>query len=336
MKCALLIGINYTGTDCHLKGCVNDIYDIYGMCKKNNYNFFKILCDDNLPIDHDNNIILKPTKQNIITAIKSFINNSYSGDTLYIHYSGHGSQVKSLINDEDDGLNEVIIPLDYKTNGVISDNELRNLIVVPLLNKKIKVRIVFDCCHSGTALDLKYNLMLRNTMFSGINTNNVSRTLDTINNKSLISRMVKEQITKEIKKYIDDDIVEKYVNELSVIDNDDDIEIIENVNNEKNIITNKLFNSRVNNINDSKLDIILLSGCYDNQTSADALFNSKFNGALTKNLIKLYNDYMIKKSIPNIITFLQDIRNEIKKGQFNQIPQISSESQFTNYRCFDL
>lgn len=346
MKCALLIGINYTGTKCELKGCVNDIYDIYNLCLKNNYKFFKILCDDNIPIDNTRNVIIKPTKQNIITAIRTFITNSFNGDTLYIHYSGHGSQVESLSGAEIDCLDEAIIPLDYKTNGIITDDELRNLIVVPLLNKKIKVRIVFDCCHSGTALDLKHNLMIRDSMFPNSKTINLSKNIENNNEISFINQMVKEQIAKEMKKYIDNNIVDKYMetnnasnngsDNTNTINTNNEIEIIESVNNEKYLISNKIFNNRINNVNDVNLDIILLSGCYDNQTSMDASFNNRFNGALTNNLIKLYNKYMTMQNIPNIISFLQDIRNEIKKGKFEQIPQISSESQFTNYRCFDL
>jgi hypothetical protein len=71
---------------------------------------------------------------------------------LWIHYSGHGSQIRDTNGDELDKIDEVIIPLDYQTNGVITDDELLNII------KTIKCRtiLLFDSCHSGTVCDLTW------------------------------------------------------------------------------------------------------------------------------------------------------------------------------------
>ena len=49
-------------------------------------------------------------------------------DSLFFHYSGHGSQVKDKSGDEDDNQDEVIIPLDFESAGVISDDVLKALI----------------------------------------------------------------------------------------------------------------------------------------------------------------------------------------------------------------
>lgn len=332
MKCALLIGINYIGTSSYLNGCINDICDIYRLCKKNNYSYFCVLSDDALPSDIKyKNISTLPTKENIIKEIKNFMNYSKDGDELYIHYSGHGSQIQCTTNEETDGFNEVLVPLDYQKNGIIKDNELRDIIVTPLLNKTVKLRAIFDCCHSGTILDLKYNLQLNTKRVIDL-----PKVIEDNIDKELINKMVKEQVTKELKKYLDDDIVDKYIKKNEDINDNinNDTEIVEINNNVKKIIS---YNKFINKINDDKhkLDIILLSGCSDNQTSADAKFNNKANGALTKIFIEIYENYM-KNDVPNVVKFLDDIRLSIKNNKFSQIPQLSSETPFTNNRKFNL
>lgn len=147
IKKALLIGIDYVNTPARLYGCQNDVknmrnvlIDTYGYHPFN----IKLLTDDTF----------KPTISNILRAINWLIMNTIPGDVLYLHYSGHGAYVKDHSGDETDGRDEVIIPLDY-TRGVITDDLLHRFLVqrVP---SGTKLFASFDCCHSGTILDLKY------------------------------------------------------------------------------------------------------------------------------------------------------------------------------------
>ena len=70
----------------------------------------------------------------------------------FFHYSGHGTQIKDVSGDEDDGFDESIIPID---DNPILDDELRKLLAdkVP---EGAKLTAIFDCCCSGTGLDLRY------------------------------------------------------------------------------------------------------------------------------------------------------------------------------------
>lgn len=77
------------------------------------------------------------------------------GDSLVFHYSGHGSQEEDIDGDEIDGYDETICPLDYKTNGMIIDDEINYTIVRPL-PRGVKLHAIIDACHSGTVLDLPY------------------------------------------------------------------------------------------------------------------------------------------------------------------------------------
>ena len=77
------------------------------------------------------------------------------GDSLVFHFSGHGSQKKDYAGDEEDGLDETILPTDYKTAGQIVDNDLNTMLIRPLA-PGVTLHAVVDACHSGTVMDLAY------------------------------------------------------------------------------------------------------------------------------------------------------------------------------------
>jgi len=90
------------------------------------------------------------TRAGILAAIATLVSQTQPGDRVYLHYSGHGSQVKDLDGDEEDGLDETIMPHDARTPDVpdITDDEL-NLLLAPL--DAGAALVVLDSCHSGTA-----------------------------------------------------------------------------------------------------------------------------------------------------------------------------------------
>jgi len=143
---ALLIGINYAGTNNELYGCINDTYSINSLIS--NYNFKKI------SILTDNNV-KKPNRNNILTEFKNLLINSQSGDVLLLFYSGHGSYILDKNNNEKTGNDQLIIPCDL--NGIV-DDELKKIIQTNL-KKNVTLIALFDCCHSGSILDLKYQYM---------------------------------------------------------------------------------------------------------------------------------------------------------------------------------
>lgn len=69
--------------------------------------------------------------------------------------AGHGGQTEDLDGDEDDGYDEVIYPVDFRTNGHIVDDEMHR-IIVQSLQPGVRLTAIFDSCHSGSALDLPY------------------------------------------------------------------------------------------------------------------------------------------------------------------------------------
>lgn len=143
---ALLIGINYIGTDYELYGCINDTSSINSLISNYNYQKICILTD---------NTEKKPNHNNILTEFKNLLSNSQSGDVLLLFYSGHGSYILDKNNNEKTGKDQVIIPCDLSE---IVDDELKSIIQTNL-KKDVTLIALFDCCHSGSILDLKYQYM---------------------------------------------------------------------------------------------------------------------------------------------------------------------------------
>ena len=116
---ALLIGINYTGTSNQLKGCINDVRNLQPFLNQR-YGFAH---DDMVVLtDDQQNPAGRPTRANIIRAMHWLVAGAQPNDSLFLHFSGHGSQTEDLDGDEEDGLDETILPEDFKTAGMIVDD----------------------------------------------------------------------------------------------------------------------------------------------------------------------------------------------------------------------
>lgn len=164
---ALLIGINYFGTSSQLNGCINDVHNIRGfLTAEQDYPETDIRVLTDAPGTAGAS---QPTRANIIAAFTwlhqaARDNPDASAVRLFVHYSGHGSFRRDTSHDELDGRDESICPVDYATSGVIVDDDLRRMLVDPVAHdERVKLTCLFDCCHSGTVLDLRfeYEIALR-------------------------------------------------------------------------------------------------------------------------------------------------------------------------------
>lgn len=150
-KKALLVGINYTGTNSELAGCINDVQGMKELLIKN-YGY-----KENDIVMLTDNTTLKPTRKNILMELfKLILSNAPS---MVFHYSGHGSYVRDNTGEEVDGNDETLVPIDYMQEGLILDDELRGLL--QCVQENCKLTVILDCCHSGTGLDLAYNVYER-------------------------------------------------------------------------------------------------------------------------------------------------------------------------------
>ena len=143
---ALVIGINYVGSQYELYGCINDANSMNTLLLENGFKNIKILTD---------NTIDKPNKQTILSEFTKLLVQANKGDILFFSYSGHGSYIKDNNGNEITGYDQMICPLDF---NMVLDDELKNII-----NKNLKSGVtliaLFDSCFSGSVLDLKYQYM---------------------------------------------------------------------------------------------------------------------------------------------------------------------------------
>jgi len=92
-----------------------------------------------------------------------------------------------------------------------------------------------------------------------------------------------------------------------------------------------VWNSETPTIDNIKCEIpakvMTISGCADTQTSADATFDNKYNGALTYNLLKVWREVPV--STMNAFIMLKELRNRLSKQQFTQLPQLCTSYNLT-------
>jgi hypothetical protein len=136
---ALLVGINEYA-DAPLRGCVNDVQQMQAVLQRY-YGFaageIKLLLDD------------AATGAGILVGLEWLAGGGDDADAVRVfHYSGHGSHVADQNGDEPDGRDECLVPYDYKTSGMLIDDVLKSC--YDRFPARGNLTLVMDCCHSGT------------------------------------------------------------------------------------------------------------------------------------------------------------------------------------------
>ena len=238
MKQAILFGCNYENyRTAQLRGCINDVLNVETYLKATGFDRVDVFTDKATPND--------TTAVGIISRINELAVRSWKEtvDVAWIQFSGHGCQVKDWNNDEKDGMDECIVPSNYKKAGIVRDDEISRALCG--FHPATRIIAVFDCCHSGTICDLPY----------------------------------------------------RYVSKTNM-----SVEAIKNV---------------------PECNVVLISGCKDEQTSADA-FNvanrMKFTGAMTSCLLQV-----LQTEAPTDLFDLQEkLKAKLISKKFTQVPQLCS------------
>ncbi|TYG81544.1 hypothetical protein ES288_D01G013300v1 [Gossypium darwinii] len=146
-KRAVLCGVSYKKWKYKLKGTINDVMNMktlltqtYGFLERNIlvltvFIFFRF--------------------QNLGSTVNTLVNGCQKGDSLVFYYSGHGLRQPDFDDDELDGFDETICPVDFLREGMIVDNDIYATIVKPL-SEGVTLHAIVDACHSGTILDLEH------------------------------------------------------------------------------------------------------------------------------------------------------------------------------------
>ena len=157
-KRALFIACLYKGTAQALDGCnhdqehlVNYVQSIAPDCE------IRVLTDDNsINLPSGLTVYGSSTHHNITAGLHWL----RQAKQMWFSYSGHGSSRmdKSSTSEEIDHRDETIVPTDWERAGQISDDTMRRELV-DHLTEGSRLTALFDCCHSGTALDLRVNYL---------------------------------------------------------------------------------------------------------------------------------------------------------------------------------
>jgi len=134
---ALCIGIdNYPTRDDRLNGCVNDAH-AWGQVFATRGFSLEMLVDQ------------QATRLGIMNAFQSIIAGSQSGDVIAIQISSHGTQLTDFSQDEDDdGMDEALVPFDHRTNGYVVDDDIAE--IVDRTPQGVSLNFFMDLCHSGS------------------------------------------------------------------------------------------------------------------------------------------------------------------------------------------
>lgn len=108
----------------------------------------------NMHILMDDGAHSSPTAAAIRSGLQWLRSKSALAKRLWIFYSGHGSYVADTNSDERDGRDEVLVAADFLSAGYIKDDELA--LYAQSLPNTVSLNCMFDCCHSGSILDLPF------------------------------------------------------------------------------------------------------------------------------------------------------------------------------------
>ncbi|KAI9342349.1 caspase domain-containing protein [Obelidium mucronatum] len=298
-KKALLVGINYEGTDSELSGCINDAINLKQFIVENyGYNpspqTMLMLTDD--ATDRKK----QPTLKNLLAGFYWLVSNTKPGDELFFSYSGHGGQIEDDDGDRSSGLDCTLCPADYDTAGQIRSDDVHKYLVAAL-PEGVKLTVIMDCCHSGTMMELPYTYR------------------PDANGKMSPVDLVKKGITivSGAQKLLQGGFSMSKINDAKKLF--EEAKGLAAAFNSGKETTQGGYKEEAFNENSAAPKMVFcLSGCRDEQTSADATFDGKASGALT---------YAILKSLEaNRNLSYEELLLQLRgfmKGEFSQIPQLS-------------
>jgi len=283
----LLIGINYFGQSGELRGCINDVRNIKNFLETHyTVDEILILTDDPTSSNH-------PTRANILQAFRWLRQNASSGDSLILHYSGHGGSVKDTDGDEEDGYDETLVPVDYASAGQIVDDEVHDVLVRGL-PAGVRLTAIMDCCHSESVLDLPY-------LYS------VTGDLEVVGNDTSkgIAKMVGAGIKFALNK--------NKKQAISGLKEGGKL-FMSGANGGNSAARQKTIETR-----STDADVVMFSGCKDSQTSADATIGGEATGAMSYALITALNEDK-NRDYTNLLRRMRQILAE----KYTQVPMLSA------------
>lgn len=312
-KKSLLIGINYVGSKHLLQGCHQDVENmrefLVAMGYSTDRNHQVILRDDQ---HTDPRGPFWPNGHNMLAAMRWLIGEP--GTMNFLHYSGHGGQVPDSGGYRASGFDDTIVPYDFERNGQIPSGVLHRTLVTSLPPNST-LFVIFDCCHSGSAMELPFvyrsdedgNVSMLDNLQMGLRLMGTAShliqggfSMDKVGDarqlfagaQSFFRGLMHEEAQTDEYGLSQADFAEEYRRE-------------------------------------QPKQVWMYSGCRDDQTSADASIAGSHVGAMSWAFLECMKQFGPRQSY---IQVLQNTR-QILRGRYQQVPQLSvGYEQDLNYQ----
>lgn len=104
-------------------------------------------------------VVEPPTRANIDRGLQWIKESSKEGDSVFIHYSGHGARLLTRTSLLDNplkaviGVDEALVPMDYPTGAPLRDVDFGNYLDdLATSTLQVSVFVVLDYCHSASGV----------------------------------------------------------------------------------------------------------------------------------------------------------------------------------------
>ena len=224
-----------------------------------------------------------PTKRNILQQLRLLVEKAKRGqlNEIWISFSGHGAHITDRSQDEVDGRDEAIFTLDQQ---IITDDAINSYLAQ--IPRTCQVMCLFDCCHSGTVTDLKYQYSTERGPAR----------------RQLTRQRRRVKITRRGRMYYR----YRWVREWK-------------------LVPGRWEWKRSYHPKSQQLSgrIVTISGCRDSQTSADILLTraSDWGGALTNSFINIVKSCRSRLTFRSLT---EQLNNSMERLNLTQTPVISS------------
>lgn len=297
-KKAVLTGINRYKYISHLRGCVNDVQNVR-----------RLLVDvfdfpeNNIHVLTDSSV----TKERVLAEWKWLLKNAKPGDNLVFHFSGHGSYVKDLDGDEDDGVDELLCLYDMDFSDpdtYLLDDDMRKL--TEQVPEGVYLTVILDQCHSGTATRLLISPEEGSRSFTAETAPLVDELVTRRRSKetgfrSLLLSELPEQ----------ERVLARFVEPPPGV-----LPTGRNLHVQSRIARDSIEH-------DGSMNHVLWAASRANQTAADAYIDGDYHGAFTYHFCKA-----VRQVGPHVEhrDLYQAVRTALERAQFTQEPQLEPHS----------
>lgn len=305
---AVLCGINNYQTITDLRGCLNDVDNIFDLLT-GVYNFepaqIHRLTDEQV------------TKTAIKNEYNWLLKDAQRGDRLVFHFSGHGSYVSDDNGDEPDRTDEITCLYDmdfYNSETFMRDDEWR--VMIQRIPKDVELTFILDNCHSGTgtrviSVDLRGHYQQLAVDVAASERRSSDSTVKAL--AAIDIRAATTGTRAATVEQLDRDTYENLIRDRDVI-------LPRFITPPAEFQEQIIATARTRGLKPRAKQLekhLLLAGCRDDQTAADAYINGDFHGAFTYYLCQTLRQspHLGSRATINRVTKL------LTTNQFQQIPQ---------------